>query len=334
MLHSAVSGLLRWDCLCNITAIARCRLEAQKGPLYDNACVRSEYTNGHQTAIDEWLFSGTCCTCIWCLDVLICCAGLSDRVFRCSGSHHITRDIPRDMSPGVVPADVAKVVAADAACLADAGILFPADPVGTLSPTDQDGTLSPTDIAGILFPADPDGVVAVGVAALAVADPTSMAVAGLAVAGILFPADPVGTLSPTDQDGTLFTTDFAGILFPADPVGTLSPTDLAGILFPADFAELITVGVAGVAVTGTAPLAVPYVFTEPELVTMIVTDEVETVDGNPVDHGGDCDDSDCKDIRNGFETVDGVPACVTVVMLTILVVRNPGILWRGVGGMV
>ena len=42
---------------------------------------------------------------------------------------------------------------------------------------------------------------------------------------------------------------------------------------------------------------------------MIVVDEVETVDGSPVDYGGDCDDSDCKDIRNGFETVDGVPVC-------------------------
>ena len=35
---------------------------------------------GHQTIIDELLFSGTCC--IWCLDVLICYAGLSERVFR------------------------------------------------------------------------------------------------------------------------------------------------------------------------------------------------------------------------------------------------------------
>ena len=32
------------------------------------------------------------------------------------------------------------------------------------------------------------------------------------------------------------------------PDGTLSPTDIAGILFPADFADLITVGVADVAV--------------------------------------------------------------------------------------
>ena len=50
------------------------------------------------------------------------------------------------------PADFAKVVAADAASLADAGILFPADLVGMLSPTDQDETLSPTDPARILFP--------------------------------------------------------------------------------------------------------------------------------------------------------------------------------------
>ena len=92
MLLSAVSALFRWDCLCNITAIARCRLRAHKGPLYDYACVRSEYTNGHQTVIDEMLFSEACC--MWCLVVLICCAGLSNRVFRCSGNR---------LFPGCVP---------------------------------------------------------------------------------------------------------------------------------------------------------------------------------------------------------------------------------------
>ena len=180
MFPSAASVSLRRDFLCIIRTILRHRLRAQKGPLYDYACVRSEYTNGHQTVIDEGLFSGTCC--MWCLDVLRCCAGLSDRVFRCFGSHHIPRDIlrdiprdiHRDMSPGVVQADVTKMVAADAAYSTDAGIPFPADPVGTLSLTDQDGTLSPTDIAGILFPAVP--------------------------AGMPFPAGPVGTLSPSDSD--------------------------------------------------------------------------------------------------------------------------------------
>ena len=98
MLPSAVSVLLRRDFLCIIRMIAKRRLRAQKGPLYDYACVRSEYTNGHQTVIDEGLFSGTCC--IWCLDVLRCCAGLSDRVFGCS---HIPRDIPRDIPWGYVP---------------------------------------------------------------------------------------------------------------------------------------------------------------------------------------------------------------------------------------
>ena len=327
MLLSAVSLLLRWDFLCIIRTIARCRLRAQKGSLYDYACVQSEYTNGHQTVIDEWLFSEA--GCIWCLVVLTCCAGLSDRVFRCSGVPEVT--IFPGECPEVVPADVAKVVDADATSLADAGILFPADSVGTLSPTDQDGTLSPTDLAGILFPADPAGVVGVGVAALTVADSAFMAVAGLADAGILFPADPVGTQSPTDQDGTLSPTDLAGmlfpadpagILFPADPVGTLSssdnagilfaavhagtlvpvvpagipiPADPAGILFPADLAEPVTVGLADVAVAGVAPLAVPHVFTEPDLVTMIVADEVETVDGIPVYYGCDYDDSDYED---------------------------------------
>ena len=61
MLPSAVSVLLRWDFLCVIRTIARCRLRAQKGPLHDYACIRSEYTNGHQTVIDEGVFSGTCC---------------------------------------------------------------------------------------------------------------------------------------------------------------------------------------------------------------------------------------------------------------------------------
>ena len=81
------------------------------------------------------------------------------------------------------PADVAKVVAADAASLADAGILFPVDPVGTLSLTDQDGTLSPADLAGILFPAVP--------------------------AGMPFPTDPVGILWP--QYGNLDRDPYDGI---------------------------------------------------------------------------------------------------------------------------
>ena len=42
---------------------------------------------------------------------------------------------------------------------------------------------------------------------------------------------------------------------------------------------------------------------------MIVTDEVETMHGSPVDYAGDYDDSDYKDIRNEFVTVDGVSVC-------------------------
>ena len=93
MLLSAVSALLWWDCLCNITVIAGCRLRAYKGPLYDYACVRSEYTNGHQTVIDEMLSSEACC--MWCLVVLICCAALSDRVFWCSGCHAYSLGVSR-----------------------------------------------------------------------------------------------------------------------------------------------------------------------------------------------------------------------------------------------
>ena len=93
MLLSAVSALLRWDILCNIRAMARCELRAHKGPLYEYACVRSEYTKGHHAVIDEWLFSEACC--MWCLVVLICCAGLSDRVFRCSGCHAYSPGVSR-----------------------------------------------------------------------------------------------------------------------------------------------------------------------------------------------------------------------------------------------
>ena len=65
------------------------------------------------------------------------------------------------------------------------------------------------------------GGITIGVAPLAVADPTTM-VAGLADARILFPANPVGTLSPSDP---------AGILFPADPVGMLSHLTLLEYCF-------------------------------------------------------------------------------------------------------
>ena len=46
---------------------------------------------------------------------------------------------------------------------------------------------------------------------------------------------------------------------------------------------------ADLAIAGAEPLAVPDVFTELELVTMKVADEVEAVDGIPVYYGGDYD---------------------------------------------
>ena len=92
MLLSAVSALLRWDFLCNIRAIGRCGLGEHKGPLYDYACVGSEYTKRHHTVIDEWLFSEACC--MWCLVVLLCYTGLSTRVFRMS--HLFPGDFPHD----------------------------------------------------------------------------------------------------------------------------------------------------------------------------------------------------------------------------------------------
>ena len=117
-----------------------------------------------------------------------------------------------------------------------------------------------------------------------------------------FLAVPAGIPIPPDPDGILFPADLAepvtvGVAGLAD-AGILFPAIPAGILFPADLAELDTVGVADVAVAGVAPLAVPDVLDGPELVAMIVADEVETVDGIPVDYGGDYDDSDYRDPRN------------------------------------
>ena len=124
--------------------------------------------------------------------------------------------------------DVAAVVPAEAACLVEAGILFPAQPVGTQSLTVRDGMLSLTDPAGILFPAD-------------LAEPTTVGVVGLADAGILFPAVAEGILFPPDP---------AGKLFPAVPEGILFPPDPAGMLFPADLAEPVTIGVTSLADAG------------------------------------------------------------------------------------
>ena len=134
------------------------------------------------------------------------------------------------------PADIAKVVAADAASLADTGILFPVDPVGTLSPT---------DLAGIPFPADPAGILFADLA-----EPVTVGVADLVDAGILFPADLV-------EPVTVGVADLAdaGILFPAVPAGISFLADPAVILFPADLAEPVTVGVADLDVDGEAPLA-------------------------------------------------------------------------------
>ena len=130
--------------------------------------------------------------------------------------------------------DVAVVVPADAACLVEAGIPFPADPVGTQSLTVRDGTTSPTDPAGILFLAD-------------LAVPVTIGVIGLADAGILFPAVPEGILFLPDPVGMPFLADLpkpvtvgvagladAEILFLAFSEGIPFPTDPVELLFPAD----------------------------------------------------------------------------------------------------
>ena len=84
--------------------------------------------------------------------------------------------------------DVAVVVPAEAACLVEAGLPFPAYLVGTQTLYVRDRLLSPTDPAGILFPAD-------------LAEPVTVCVVGLADAGILFPAVSEGILFPADPAG-------------------------------------------------------------------------------------------------------------------------------------
>ena len=97
--------------------------------------------------------------------------------------------------------------------------------------------------AGILFLADPAGVVTIGVAPLTDAGPVNMAVADLADAWILFPTDPAGPVTMAVADLA-----DAGILFPVNLAGpvTFGVADLAdaGILFPADPARSVTADVA------------------------------------------------------------------------------------------
>ena len=163
------------------------------------------------------------------------------------------------------PADVAEVVASDAASLADDGILFPADPAGmvtvgvaTLAAADpvvdlaDAGIPFPADPAGMLFPADPAGILF----------PVDLA-------GIPFPADPAWILFPADPAGIPFPAETAGIPFPAEPTGTPFPTDLAGsitigvtdladagILFPADYAGNVTSDVESLADAGLVTVCV------------------------------------------------------------------------------
>ena len=99
MLITAVSALLRWDFVCNFRAIERYQLGAHKGPLYGYAYVRCWYTKGLHAAIDGLLIDVACCLC--CLVAFLCCAGLSDRVFQCSGVPDVT-PVPREC-PGDVP---------------------------------------------------------------------------------------------------------------------------------------------------------------------------------------------------------------------------------------
>ena len=142
------------------------------------------------------------------------------------------------MSAGAAPPasenddiNVAAVVPAEAACLVEAGILFPAQPVGTQSLNVRDGTLSPTDPAGILFSAD-------------LAEPTTVGVVGSADAGILCPAVTEGILFPSDLAGILLPAVAKGLMFPLDPTGILFSTVAEGILFSPDPAGILLPAVA------------------------------------------------------------------------------------------
>ena len=143
-------------------------------------------------------------------------------------------DVAVEVMLPTVAGAAAEIDAADAISLADAGMV----------------TVGVTDLAdaGILFPADPTGVVTIGVAPLADAEMVTVTVTDLADAGILFSADlawpvTVGVADLAD----------AGIPFLADAeMVTVGVTDLAdaGMAFPANPAGAVTVGVASLADAG------------------------------------------------------------------------------------
>ena len=199
----------------------------------------------------------------------------------------------------VVDADVifladAEMVTIGVADLADAGIPFPADPVGMV-------TVAVADLAdaGMPFSANPAGAVTVGAAFLANAEMVTIGVTDLADAGIPFPVDPAGTVT-VGLAG-------AGIPFPADPSGAVT----IGVASLAD-AGIVTVGVTDMADAGVEPLADAMMAFPADLagvVTVGVTPLAETgmvtvgmadgADAAPVDGEG-------VDIRCGDQLSTGV----------------------------
>ena len=227
-----------------------------------------------------------------------------------------------------------------------AGILFPAvpagipfpvghvGPVGMLSPSDSvgpvgpDGTLSSSDLAGILFPAVPAGI--------------PFPVGPVGPVGTLSPSDfepvspvgPVWTLSPSDFEsachvgpvGTLSPFDHVEGLSPIVPVGVLSSVDPArgppGGLVPVVWTEFpdrrdpvitqlpaeVPVGdnrdVMDMDVTVDICPVVPDVINSRAVVAMVGLDMVWMGEETPMDCDGECAE---RDIRNEFETVDGMP---------------------------
>ena len=221
-----------------------------------------------------------------------------------------------------------------------AGIPFP---VGAVGPVGPDGTLSSSDLARKLFPAVPAGI-PFPVGPVGPVGPDGMlsssVIAGILIlavpAGLPFPAGPVATLSPSDFEsagpvgpvGTLSPFDHVEGLSPIVPVGELSAVDPArrppgGLqLVPAVWTEFpdrrdpvitqlpveVPVGdnrdVVDMDITVDICQVVLDVIDSRAVVAKVGLDTVRMGEETLMDCDGECAE---WDIRNEFETVDGMP---------------------------
>ena len=188
----------------------------------------------------------------------------------------------------------------------------PVGPYGTLSPSDTaavgpvgpEGTLSSSDLAGLLFPAVPAGI------------PSPVG-----------PIGPYGTLSPSDSDSVIL----------VDPGGTLSSSGLVGIVVPDVSVELTIVPTGELSSVKAVPFPDPVIKQLPaerlvgdcgDDVNRDVTENscwavfipggmkkpavvaVVGLDVRPMRKGVQLNGVDkCAewDIRDEFETIDGMP---------------------------